>query len=192
MADESDNQATASGCEVATLAGGCFWCTEAVLASLDGVLSVTSGYTGGSAPDPDYHSVCSGETGHAEAVRVVFDPQVLAYGDLLEVFFALHDPTTADRQGNDIGTQYRSVIFFHSRAQQAAAQALIQRLTQEQAFATRIVTQVMPAPRFFAAEGYHQHYYSNNSSQSYCQYVIAPKLAKLRSKFAARLKPAAR
>jgi peptide-methionine (S)-S-oxide reductase len=178
--------------EIATLAGGCFWCLEAVYDELEGVHSVESGYTGGHVENPTYHQVCSGETGHAEAVRITFDPDVVSFRDLLEVFFVIHDPTTLNRQGNDIGTQYRSAIFFHSPEQEATAREVIAELEREGAFPGRIVTEVVAAGPWYEAEAYHQEYYARNPGQGYCQFVIAPKLAKFRKKFAARRKVSAR
>jgi peptide-methionine (S)-S-oxide reductase len=172
----------------ATLAGGCFWCLESAFNRLRGVESAVSGYMGGPMDQPTYKQVCTGQTGHAEVVQVRFDPEVIAFDDLLEVFFALHDPTTLNRQGNDVGTQYRSAIFFHDTTQEAAARAMIRRLTEEQAFSAPIVTEVVPAAAFWPAEDYHQGYADQNPNQPYCQFVVAPKLAKFRAKFAARLK----
>jgi len=174
--------------EVATLGGGCFWCLEAAFVQLAGVESVTSGYAGGAMPNPDYHSVCGGETGHAEVVEVRFDPAVIDYRTLLLAFFAIHDPTTLNRQGNDIGTQYRSVIFTHSGEQEKTARALIAELAAAKTWPDPIVTAVAPAPTFWPAEKYHQNYFANNPGQSYCQFVVAPKAAKLRKVFAGRLK----
>jgi peptide-methionine (S)-S-oxide reductase len=176
------------GHETATLGGGCFWCLEAVFDGLSGVLSVESGYSGGLLPNPGYEDICSGETGHAEVVRVSFDPAVIAYADLLEVFFAIHDPTTLNAQGNDIGTQYRSVIFYHSPEQKAAADAVVARLTATRVFERPIVTEIAKAPQFYEAEPYHQEYFERNPRQPYCQYVVSPKVAKFRKQFAARLK----
>ncbi len=176
------------GKEVATLAGGCFWCLEAVYDQLQGVESVESGYIGGSVPNPTYEAVCTGHTGHAEAVRITFAPQVVSYRDLLEIFFAIHDPTTLNRQGNDIGTQYRSAIFYHSPHQKAIAEEVIATLTKEKVFDRPIVTEVVPASTFYAAEPYHQKYFVRNPFQGYCQYVIGPKVAKFRKRFAAKLK----
>ena len=174
---------------VATLAGGCFWCLEAVFDQLKGVESVESGYMGGKTPKPNYEDVCSGTTGHAEVVRVSFDPDVLSYEDLLGVFFAIHDPTTRDRQGNDVGTQYRSAIFTHSQEQERIAQAVIRRLTDERLFAGPIVTEVTPATEFHLAEDYHQEYFERVGSRNpYCSYVIEPKVAKFRKSFVDRLK----
>lgn len=175
--------------EVATLAGGCFWCLEAVFDQLQGVESVESGYMGGDSANPSYEEVCSGTTGHAEVVRVTFDPAVLDYRDLLAVFFTIHDPTTPDRQGNDVGTQYRSAIFFHSPRQEAAARATIARLEAEKLWPAPIVTQVVPASTFWQAEDYHQEYFERVGSQNpYCSYVVAPKVAKFRKHFTDRLK----
>jgi peptide-methionine (S)-S-oxide reductase len=174
--------------QVAILGGGCFWCLEAVYDGLAGVISVESGYAGGHLDNPSYEDICGGDTGHAEVVRISFDPEVLGYADLLEVFFAIHDPTTLNAQGNDIGTQYRSVIFYHDEAQKAAAEDMIRRLTAARAFPRPIVTEVTAAPKFFPAEDYHQEYFARNLRQPYCQYVVAPKVAKFRQKFAARLK----
>ncbi len=173
--------------ETATLAGGCFWCTEAALQQVRGVLSVTPGYAGGSVEQPTYEQVCTGRTGHAEAVRVAFDPQLLPYADLLRLFFAVHDPTTADRQGADIGPQYRSVIFFESEEQRRQAEDVIAELTADGAFPAPIVTQVVPFTTFWPAEEYHRDYYARHPDQAYCRVVIAPKLEKLRRYYADRL-----
>ena len=175
---------------VATLGGGCFWCLEAALLQLKGVDAVVSGYAGGATDKPDYHSVCSGRTGHAEVVEVHFDPAVIDYRTLLLAFFAVHDPTTQDRQGNDIGTQYRSVIFTHGEEQEIIARGVIAQLSAEKVWPNPIVTAVSPAPTFWRAEDYHQNYYANNPLQGYCQAVVAPKAAKLRKVFAGRLKDA--
>jgi peptide-methionine (S)-S-oxide reductase len=174
--------------ESATLAGGCFWCLEAVFERLKGVESVVSGYAGGSAETADYRSVCSGRTGHAEAIQVTFDPAVLPYTELLEVFFAFHDPTTLDRQGPDAGPQYRSAIFPESAAQERIAREVIERLTEERVFAAPIVTRIEAGKAFFAAEEYHQGYYRRNGDQPYCRAMIAPKVAKLRARYADRLR----
>jgi len=174
--------------EVATLAGGCFWCLEAVYDRLEGVDSVESGYMGGHTPKPNYRDVCDGNTGHAEVVQVTFDPKVLSFRDLLEVFFVIHDPTTLNRQGNDVGTQYRSAIFYHSPEQKAEAQKIVAELTADKAFLGPIVTEVVPAVQFHIAENYHQEYFENNPNQPYCQYVVAPKLSKFRAKFAQLMK----
>ena len=174
--------------ENATLAGGCFWCIEAALQRVRGVLSVTSGYTGGTLAQPTYEEVCTGRTGHAEAVRVVFDPEVLPYADLLRLFFAVHDPTTVDRQGADVGPQYRSAIFYESEEQERQARDVIAELTADGVFPAPIVTQVVPLAEFWPAEAYHHDYYANHPEQGYCRVVIAPKLEKLRRHYADRLK----
>ena len=178
--------------EIATLAGGCFWCLEAVFDELQGVQSVESGYMGGKAANPTYEDVCGGGTGHAEVVRVTFDPEVLAFEDLLGVFFAIHDPTTLNRQGNDVGTQYRSAIFFHSPEQERAARGLIERLGREKVFSRPIVTEVAPAGPFYLAEDYHQEYFRRvGAGNPYCSYVIEPKVAKFRKHYMERLKRSA-
>ena len=175
--------------EVATLAGGCFWCLEAVFDQLQGVESVESGYMGGDSPNPSYEAVCTGRTGHAEVVRVSFDPAKLGFRDLLAVFFTIHDPTTPDRQGNDVGTQYRSAIFFHSPEQERAAREVIARLSAEKLWANPIVTEVVPASTFWQAEDYHQEYFARVGSQNpYCSFVVEPKVAKFRKHFFDRLK----
>src|SRR6185436_1934616 len=164
--------------ETAVLGGGCFWCLEAVFDELAGVKSVESGYMGGKNPNPTYDDVCSGRTGHAEVVRVTFDPSQLSFADLLNVFFTIHDPTTLNRQGNDVGTQYRSAIFYHSPEQKAAAEEVIAEHTRNQTWDDPIVTAVVPVEAYYAAEGYHQNYYAGNKDQPYCAVVIAPKVAK--------------
>lgn len=174
--------------EVATLGGGCFWCTEAVFEQLHGVEAVESGYAGGAVPNPTYEQVCSGETGHAEVVRVTFDPEVVSYRDILRIFFATHDPTTRDRQGADVGTQYRSVIFPQSEEQRATAEEVIAELEREKIWDAPIVTRIEPSAEFFPAESYHREYYRRNPRQGYCQAVIAPKVAKFRKQFADRLR----
>jgi peptide-methionine (S)-S-oxide reductase len=174
--------------ETTTLAGGCFWCLEAVYDRIEGVIDVESGYMGGDMPNPTYERVCDGDTGHAEVVQVTFDPSRISFRDLLEIFFVIHDPTTLNRQGNDVGTQYRSAIFFHTPGQKAQAEAIIRELSESRAFADPIVTEVAPAGKFHVAEGYHQRYFENNPNQPYCQFVVAPKLAKFRQKFSSRLK----
>jgi peptide-methionine (S)-S-oxide reductase len=178
--------------ETVTLAGGCFWCLEAVFDGMEGVESVESGYMGGRQPNPTYRDVCTGRTGHAEVVQVRFDPDVTSFREILEVFFAIHDPTTRDRQGNDVGTQYRSAIFYHSEEQRATAEAVIRELTAEGTFGNPIVTEVAPAAVFYKAEDYHQEYFANNPEQPYCSYVVAPKVAKFRKKFAEKMKTADR
>jgi peptide-methionine (S)-S-oxide reductase len=172
----------------ATLAGGCFWCLEAVFLRLRGVQRVASGYAGGHADHPTYRAVCTGTTGHAEVVQIDFDAEQISYGELLEVFFAIHDPTTLNRQGADVGTQYRSAIFYHDAAQQQEAERMIRELNEQQIWENPIVTEVVPLTRFFPAEDYHREYYDRNPEQGYCQVVISPKVAKLRQKFAEKLK----
>lgn len=181
-------ETTPAGLEVATLGGGCFWCLEAVFDSLQGVVAVESGYTGGKNANPTYQQVCNGNTGHAEVVRVTFDPKAIGFRDVLDVFFAIHDPTTLNRQGNDVGTQYRSAIFYHSPGQKEIAEKTIAELAAAMAYPDKIVTEVVPATTFYVAEDYHQEYFVNNGGQPYCQYVVAPKVAKFRKKFAARVK----
>ncbi|HXY70383.1 MAG TPA: peptide-methionine (S)-S-oxide reductase MsrA [Gemmatimonadales bacterium] len=174
--------------EQATLAGGCFWCLEAAYQELKGVEQVESGYAGGSVPAPSYEQVCTGTTGHAEVVQISFDPSVISYRELLEVFFTIHDPTTLNRQGADVGTQYRSAIFTHSAAQKATAEAVIGELEAEHVWDQPIVTQVVELDRFFPAEEYHRDYFRRNPGQGYCRAVIAPKVAKLRKIYYDRLK----
>ena len=171
--------------EKATLGGGCFWCLEAVYDDMRGVHSVESGYMGGHVERPSYRAVCTGTTGHVEVVQISFDPDVISYRDILEVFFATHDPTTQDRQGNDVGPQYRSVIFHHDEQQRQEAEAMIRAKEEEKIWARPIVTEVRPATTFYVAEDYHQEYFRNNPSQPYCSFIVAPKLAKFREKFAA-------
>lgn len=175
--------------EIATLGGGCFWCLEAVYDELEGVISVESGYAGGRTPNPTYREIGGGKTGHAEVIQITFDPRVISYADLLEVFFSIHDPTTLNRQGADVGTQYRSIILFHSEEQRRTAEATIADLTGAKAFSAPIVTEIQPYDRFYIAEDYHQEYFANNPNQPYCMVVVAPKVFKARKKFAGRLKP---
>ncbi|MBD5802951.1 Peptide methionine sulfoxide reductase MsrA [Azoarcus sp. Aa7] len=172
--------------ETAILAGGCFWCLEAVFKEVDGVESVTSGYIGGRVEAPTYRQVCDGGTGHAEAVQIVFDPAVVSYRDLLDIFFVIHDPTSLNRQGNDIGTQYRSAIFAMSDEQLHTALDLIEHMGEARVYPSAIVTKVERAGTFWPAEPYHHDYYANNSDQPYCQYIVAPKISKFREKFASR------
>jgi peptide-methionine (S)-S-oxide reductase len=183
-------QTTSSGSnlEVATLGGGCFWCLEAVFDEMKGVTSVESGYMGGTVANPTYDQVCGGDTGHAEVVQVRFDPAIVSFSDILQVFFVIHDPTTRDRQGNDVGTQYRSAIFYHSPQQKAIAERVIADITRAGLYRDAIVTEVVPASNFYMAERYHQEYYARNRNQPYCQYVVAPKVAKFRKHFMERLK----
>jgi peptide-methionine (S)-S-oxide reductase len=173
---------------VAVFGGGCFWCTEAVFDELRGVKSVVSGYAGGSTKNPTYEQVCSGQTGHAEAIKIGFDPAEITFRDLLTVFFATHDPTTLNRQGNDVGTQYRSVIFYANEEQKREGEAFIKELNDSKAFGKPIVTTLEPLGEYYEAEDYHQKYYANNPYQPYCQYMIPPKLQKLHKQFAALLK----
>ena len=180
-----------SSVEIATLGGGCFWCLEAVYQELEGVQSVVSGYAGGHVPNPDYKSVCTGRTGHAEVVQVTFDPAVVNLRDILRVFFTVHDPTTLNRQGNDVGTQYRSAIFYTDAEQEQASREIIQEITNLGIWPNPIVTEVSPLDVFYAAEDYHQNYYRDNPYQPYCQFVVAPKVAKFRKTFRDRLKAAA-
>ena len=176
------------GREIATLAGGCFWCLEAVYDEVKGVDAVESGYMGGQVKNPTYRDVCDGDTGHAEVVRVTFDPTVVSYRELLDVFFVIHDPTTLNRQGNDVGTQYRSAIFTHSDEQARVAREAIESLGREGVYDDAIVTEVVPASDFYVAEDYHQEYFANNPNQPYCMAVVAPKVSKFRKKFLERLK----
>lgn len=184
--DESNVDVT--GTEVATFGTGCFWCTEAVLESLDGVKKVISGYSGGHDPKPNYEAVCTGTTGHAECVEVTYDPKVISYATLLEAFFRSHDPTSLNRQGNDVGTQYRSVIFYHNDEQKQLAEKAKVELDKSGAYAKPIVTEITKAVKFFPAEAYHQNYFANNPDQGYCAYVVAPKVDKFKKVFKDKLK----
>ena len=177
-----------SSVETALFGGGCFWCLEAVFQRLPGVKSVESGYMGGRVENPTYREVCTGITGHAEVVRVGFDPSQISYRDLLDVFFTIHDPTTLNRQGNDVGTQYRSVIYYTSDEQRRAAEQVIAELTAAHEFSSPIVTAIEPAATFYVAEGYHQNYFNQNSEQPYCRFIITPKLEKFQKTFAEKLK----
>lgn len=174
--------------EIATLGGGCFWCIEAVYSELKGVIKVESGYSGGALPDPSYEDVCTDETGHAEVVQITFDPKVISYRELLQVFFSVHDPTTLNRQGADAGKQYRSVIFYSNDAQKKIAQEVISELDKAKIWGNPIVTQLTPLEKFYRAETYHQNYFKNNPSQGYCQVVIEPKVSKFRKQYFDRLK----
>ncbi len=178
-----------AGNEFATLGGGCFWCLEAVFEDLEGVVDVESGYSGGSAGKPTYEQVCSGSTGHAEVVRIEFDPARISYREILEVFFSIHDPTQLNRQGNDVGSQYRSVVFVHSDEQQRTAEDVVSELKQH--VSGKVVTQILAAPAYFRAETYHQEYFRHNTSQGYCMFVVAPKVAKFRKTFAAKRRKSA-
>jgi peptide-methionine (S)-S-oxide reductase len=174
--------------EVATLAGGCFWCLEGVFREVDGVENVVSGYTGGTTVNPTYEQVCSGTTGHAETVQVTFNPSRLSYREILEIFFSVHDPTTLNRQGADVGTQYRSAIFYHNEQQKRVAEELTGELSKAQLWNKPIVTQIVPLGTFYPAEDYHQEYFSRHPEQAYCQMVIAPKISKLRKQWTKHLK----
>ncbi len=176
--------------EVATPAGGCFWCLEAVFDDLKGVHAVVSGYAGGAVPNPSYEQVCAGTTGHAEVVQITFDPTVISFREILEVFFTIHDPTTLNRQGPDVGTQYRSAIFYHTPEQKATAEQLIADLDASGIWGAPIVTEVAPFTAFYPAEGYHQEYFRRNPNQPYCVMIVAPKVAKVRKQYRARLKKA--
>lgn len=187
----SKNGPTNGETEVATLGGGCFWCLEAVYDQLDGVVSVESGYAGGHVKDPSYQEVCTGTTGHAEVVQVTFRPEQVSFKEILQVFFTIHDPTTLNRQGADVGPQYRSVIFFHSDEQKATAEEVMEELMRHELWSDPIVTELTPYSDFYVAEDYHQEYYERNMGQPYCQVVIAPKVAKFRKQFVDRLKASA-
>jgi len=176
------------GLEVATFGGGCFWCTEAIFLELEGVKKVESGYTGGKVANPTYDEVSTGTTGHAEATQITFDPAKISFGELLEIFFATHDPTTLNRQGADVGTQYRSEVFYHNDAQKKITEDYIKVLNTENTFGKPVVTKVSPAPKFYVAEDYHQNYYARNKGKSYCSYVITPKVEKVRKQYSDKLK----
>jgi peptide-methionine (S)-S-oxide reductase len=176
------------GREVATLAGGCFWCLEAVFDELRGVEDVVSGYAGGSVPDPTYEAVCGGATGHAEVVQVTFDPRAVSFRELLEVFFTIHDPTTLNRQGGDIGTQYRSAVFYHSPEQKETAREVVREIEEARVWDAPVVTEVVPLDKFYPAEDYHQEYFRRNPAQPYCRVVVAPKVSKFRQKFIEKLR----
>ncbi len=184
----SNQQAFGASEEVITLGGGCFWCTEAVFDELKGVKRVESGYSGGNVPDPTYEQVCTGTTGHAEVVQVTFDPQVISLNDILHIFFTVHDPTTLNRQGPDVGTQYRSAIFYRSDEQKKVADEVMRDVEASRIWNAPLVTKLEPFKAFYKAEDYHQSYYANNSNQPYCRVIIAPKVAKFREKYRARLK----
>ena len=185
---EAQIQPARSEHDVATLAGGCFWCLEAVYDQVRGVESVESGYMGGTVEHPTYEAVCSGQTGYAEAVRITFDPKTISYQELLDIFFVIHDPTTLNRQGNDVGTQYRSAIFYHSAEQQRTAGAVIAHIAEQRLYERPIVTEVVPATTWYEAEAYHQEYFARNPLQGYCQFVVGPKVAKFRKQFTSRLR----
>lgn len=179
---------TQTGFSVATMAGGCFWCLEAVYDQMKGVVAVESGYIGGQIDHPTYEAVCSGRTGHAEAVRVTFDPTVVSYRELLEVLFVIHDPTTLNRQGHDVGTQYRSAIFYHTPEQKKIAEEVIAAVTSEKLYDNPLVTEIVPAGTWYEAEPYHQEYFARNPLQGYCTAVVGPKVIKFRKQFASKLK----
>lgn len=173
----------------ATFANGCFWCTEAIFQALKGITSVISGYTGGIVENPTYMEICNGKTGHAEAIEIMFDADVITFDELLLIFFKTHNPTTLNRQGNDVGTQYRSAIFYHNDEQKQQAEAMIKKLTDEQVFDKPIVTHIVPADVFYKAEDYHQNYYNNNNLKPYCTFVIQPKLTKFAKEFTDKIRP---
>ncbi|TLU98303.1 peptide-methionine (S)-S-oxide reductase MsrA [Dyadobacter luticola] len=183
-----ENKVDTAGTQVATFATGCFWCTEAVMESLDGVKKVVSGYSGGTVANPSYKDVCTGTTGHAECVEVTYDPKVISYADLLEAFFRSHDPTSLNRQGNDVGTQYRSAIFYRNDEQKALAEQAKAELDKSGAYEKPIVTEISKAQKFYVAEDYHQNYFANNPDQGYCAFVIAPKLDKFKKVFKDKLR----
>ena len=174
--------------EIATLGGGCFWCMEAVFNELQGIEKVESGYSGGTVENPTYEQVCTEKTGHAEVIQIIFDPKVISYKDILQIFFSMHDPTTLNRQGADMGTQYRSVIFYHNNSQKEIAKQVIDDIENSKIFNVSIVTQLEPFKEFFRAEDYHRDYYKKNSNQPYCKLVITPKLSKIRKKYFKNLK----
>lgn len=183
-----NNHQSQNNQEVVTLAGGCFWCLEAVYDHLMGVTDVMSGYSGGTVSNPSYQAVCSGATGHAEVVQVTFNPREISFREILEVFFSIHNPTTLNRQGADVGTQYRSAIYYHSAEQKMTAEQVIKELTADQVWKDRIVTEVTPFAKFYPAENYHQEYFARHPEQGYCQVVIAPKMAKFRQKFVDKIR----
>ncbi len=188
MNDEMTLTSSPSTLEVATLGGGCFWCTEAIFGELKGVEKVVSGYSGGTVENPSYEDVCTGETGHAEVVQITFDPRVISYRDLLRIFFTVHDPTTLNRQGPDVGTQYRSVIFYHSDDQKRTAEEVIDEVERAKIWGRPVVTQVTPFGAFYRGEDYHQEYFKKNRYQPYCLVVVGPKVAKFRKQYQERLK----
>ena len=188
MSMEHVHTSLQNGKELATLGGGCFWCLEAVYLEMKGIEKVESGYCGGTVPNPTYYQVCEGDTGHAEVVQLTFDPREVSYKDILKVFFTIHDPTTLNRQGADVGTQYRSAIFYHNQEQKVTAEETIKELTAEKIWDNPIVTEVVPLDVFYVAEDYHQDYFAQNPYQPYCQYVVAPKVAKFRKYFVEKLK----
>jgi peptide-methionine (S)-S-oxide reductase len=184
------NQPIPEGSQLATFGSGCFWCTEAIFLDVKGVLKVQSGYSGGTVPNPTYKQVCTGTTGHAEVVQITYDPSVITYDELLEIFWHTHDPTTLNRQGNDVGTQYRSVIFYHNEDQRKRAEYYKQKLNEERVYDNPVVTEIVPFKAFYVAEDYHQNYYALNSNAPYCTFVIQPKVEKFKKVFADKLKTA--
>lgn len=188
MSENFSENITNKNTDTATFGTGCFWCTEAIFEQLEGVKKVSSGYSGGHVPNPSYEEVCAGTTGHAEVVQIVYDPEIISFDELLAVFWQTHDPTTLNRQGNDVGPQYRSVIFYHNEEQRQKAEMYKKKLDESGAFDHPIVTEISPFDKFYVAEAYHQDYYRNNPSQAYCYYVIKPKLEKFKKVFAHKLK----
>jgi peptide-methionine (S)-S-oxide reductase len=188
MTQRAEQASVSKALEVATFAAGCFWCTEAVFDQLKGVVKVDSGYSGGNVPDPSYEQVCTGDTGHAESIEITFDPSIISFKDLLHIFFTTHDPTTYNRQGADVGTQYRSAVFYHNSEQEKVARQVIQEFNDQRVWKKPIVTEVVPYAEFYKAEDYHQEYYAKNSRQPYCRVVIEPKIAKLREHYRELLK----
>lgn len=188
LSAQNNNKTMNNNLAIATFGNGCFWCTEAIFQQLDGVETVLPGYTGGAVKNPTYKAVCEGTTGHAEAIQITYDPKVISYRELLDVFFYTHDPTTLNRQGNDVGTQYRSAIFYHDTQQQADAEKMISQLTSEKVYDDPIVTEITALDIFYVAEDYHIDYYNNNKNQGYCRAVINPKLDKFVKKYGAKLK----
>jgi len=184
-----NNSSATTKVELATLGGGCFWCTEAVFTQLKGVETAEPGYSGGELEDPTYEQVSTGTTGHAEVVQIAFDPSVISYREILEIFFSTHDPTTLNRQGPDIGPQYRSVIFYHNNQQRATAELVVRELTEEKLFDSPITTRIEPLVRFYKAEDYHKDYFKKHREQQYCRIIIAPKIAKLQKLYLSKLKP---
>jgi peptide-methionine (S)-S-oxide reductase len=174
--------------EVATLGGGCFWCLEAIYNELKGIIKVESGYAGGIVPNPTYNQVCTGKTGHVEVIQITYHPNIITFKEILQIFFTMHDPTTLNRQGNDVGTQYRSIIFYHDENQKQTAEQVINEIIQEKIWNNPIVTQIEPYNLFYKAEDYHQEYYKKNPKQSYCRIIIAPKISKLRKQYFEKLK----
>ena len=188
MSDKKPQTKSSSGKEIATIGGGCFWCMEAVYNELKGIHKVESGYSGGTTKNPTYDQVCTGKTSHAEVIQIIFDPRVISYNEILRIFFSMHDPTTPNRQGTDIGTQYRSVIFYHNNSQKEIAKQVIDDIEKPKIFNASIVTQLEPFKEFSRAEDYHQDYYKKNSNRPYCKLVITPKLSKIRKKYFKNLK----